>query len=297
MRRLTLDEIVGRERYETLRPDYREAVIAHKRHRRMSLGDRVTLLFEDRETLRFQVQEMLWVERICEPERIQHELDVYNELMPADRELSATLFIEITDAGSVRRELDRLIGLDEHVALVLGDGDAEETTPARFDPKQFEQDRISAVQYLRFPLDHDPARRFADTGLRARIRASHPNYRCDAEIPPDVRDSLAADLRREPDPLLRPAGAAAPEPAGVFASTRVRALRAARPLAPGHVIVEPVHPIGSLLEVDADLLRELLEVVKRVAKEVVAQHGSCRVHTDVGAGHQRLRWHVYAPGP
>ena len=152
MRPLRRDEIVDRERYEALRSDYREAVIAHKRRRRMAVGDRVTLVFEDRETLRFQVQEMLWVERISEPEKIQRELDVYNELMPADRELSATLFIEITDPGAVRPELDRLVGIDEHVALVLSEGKATETIPAHFDPEQFEQDRISAVQYLRFPL-------------------------------------------------------------------------------------------------------------------------------------------------
>jgi hypothetical protein len=111
MRPLQRDEIVDRERYEALRSGYREAVITHKRHRRMAVGDRVTLVFEDRETLRFQVQEMLWVERISEPEKIQHELDVYNELMPADRELSATLFLEITDPGAVRPELDRLVGI------------------------------------------------------------------------------------------------------------------------------------------------------------------------------------------
>jgi hypothetical protein len=298
MRPLRRDEIVDRERYEALRPGYREAVIAHKRHRRMAVGNRVTLVFEDRETLRFQVQEMLWVERISEPQKIQHELDVYNELMPADRELSATLFLEITDPGAVRPELDRLVGIDEHVALVLGEGDATETIPAHFDPKQFEQDRISAVQYLRFPLGETGARSVADLPVRARIRVDHPNYRHEAEIPTGVRQSLVADLRREPEPLLRATGtaaAAAPEPVGSFDRERVRALRPAQPRAPGHMIVEPVASVGSLLQADGDLLVELLDVVKAVARDVLARHGRCRVQTDLGAEDSQLRWHVYAP--
>ena len=297
MRPLHRDEIVDRERYEALRSDYREAVITHKRNRRMAVGDRVTLVFEDRETLRFQVQEMLWVERISEAEKIQHELDVYNELMPADRELSATLFLEITDPGAVRPELDRLVGIDEHVALVLGEGDATQAIPAHFDPKQFEQDRISAVQYLRFSLGEAGARSVADTRVRARIRVDHPNYRHETEIPTGVRQSLVADLRREPEPLLRSTGAAAaaaPELADSFSSERVRAYRPAQPRAPGHVIVEPADSIQSLLEVDLDLLLELLEVVKALAGEIVARHGRCRVQTDLGTGDSQLRWHVYA---
>ena len=299
MRPLRRDEIVDRERYEALRPGYREAIIAHKRHRRMAVGDRVTLVFEDRETLRFQVQEMLWVERISEAEKIQHELDVYNELMPADRELSATLFLEITDPGAVRPELDRLVGIDEHVALVLGEGDATQAIPAHFDPKQFEQDWISAVQYLRFSLGEAGARSVADTRVRARIRVDHPNYRHETEIPTGVRQSLVADLQREPEPLLRAAGAvsaAAPETAGSFDRERVRVVRPAQPRAPGHVIVEPVGSVESLLQADGDLLLELLDVVKAVAGEVVARHGRCRVQTDLGAEHSQLRWHVYAPG-
>jgi hypothetical protein len=283
MRPLQRDEIVDRERYEALRSGYREAVITHKRHRRMAVGDRVTLVFEDRETLRFQVQEMLWVERISEPEKIQHELDVYNELMPADRELSATLFLEITDPGAVRPEL----------------GEATQAIPAHFDPKQFEHDRISAVQYLRFPLGEAQARSVADTRVRARIRVDHPNYRHETEIPTGVRQSLAADLQREPEPLLRATGAAsatAPETADSFSSERVRVYRPAQPRAAGHVIVEPMASVGSLLEADGDLLLELLDAVKAVAGEVVARHGRCRVQTELGAEHSQLRWHVYAPG-
>ena len=183
MRPLSLEEIVPRDRYAALRPGFRDAIIAHKRNRRMAVGERVTLLFEDRETLRFQVQEMVWVEGIGEPEKIQREIDVYNELMPGDRELSATLFIEITDLAEIRPELERLVGLDEHVALSLGTGRDAEAIPARFDTKQFEQDRISAVQYIRFGLSDSQAHRFADLGVRAAIPARDRNSRAGASEP------------------------------------------------------------------------------------------------------------------
>jgi len=118
VRPLALEDIVDLDRYAELRSDYRAAVIDYKRTRRLAVGENITLLFEDRETLRFQIQEMLWVEHISQPEKIQHEIDTYNELMPAERELSATLFIEITEAAEIRPALDRLIGVDEHVELV-----------------------------------------------------------------------------------------------------------------------------------------------------------------------------------
>ena len=193
MKPLTLDEIAGRRTYEALRPEYRERIIALKERRRVTVGDRVSLVFENRETLRFQVQEMTRVERIDDPAAVQQELDVYNELMPGEGELSATLFIEIPELSRIKEELDRLVGIDEHVSLVLGD----EAVPARFDPKQMEADRISAVQYLRFALDAGQRARFADPAVPVCLRIDHPRYRHETPLPPEVRESLAADLRGE----------------------------------------------------------------------------------------------------
>ena len=203
MKPLRIDELVPLARYAPLRDAYRERVIAYKRTRRVALGERATLLFEDRETLRFQVQEMLWVERIREPAKIQAELDVYNELMPGPGELSATLFLEIVEASEIRPTLERLVGLDRHVQLVLGEGPDETPFPARFDRRQLEDQRISAVQYIRFPLGPEACRRLADSSLRARLRVDHPHYRREEEIPPAVRESLIASLAREPAALLR----------------------------------------------------------------------------------------------
>jgi Protein of unknown function (DUF3501)/HIT domain len=294
MRPLAPDEIVGLEEYEALRDAYRDRVIAYKRGRRLALGDRVTLVFEDRETVRFQVQEMLRVERIESPALVQAELDVYNELIPAQGELSATLLIEITETAHIRPELDRLIGLDEHVALALGEGADAEAVRARFDPKQLEEERIAAVQYIRFGLDEAQARRFADPAVPAAIEVDHPSYRQRAPLPPGLREQLQRDLVGEPAPLLRAGSRPAAAERELFRSGRVRVLRPGRPVAPGHVVVEALEPSASLLDAKPDLLAELLEAVQRAAREVTAQHGSCRVCADAGRDVRGLRWHVHA---
>ena len=189
MKPLTLEEIVGLAAYGPIRDDYRRRVIAYKRARRVSVGEKVSLVFEDRETLRFQVQEMLWVERIAEPRKVQHELDVYNGLLPGRGELSATLFIEIPDLPSIRPELQRLLGIDESVALVLCQGDRELRLRARFDTSQLEADRISAVHYLRFVLDAAAISRLRDPAASARLCIDHPHYQRETELPAPLRRS------------------------------------------------------------------------------------------------------------
>jgi len=293
LRPLARDEIVPLEAYGDLRAAYRGAVIDHKRRRRMSVGPSVTLVFEDRETLRFQVQEMLWVERITDPQGVQNELDVYNELLPGPAELSATLFVEITEAGAIRAELDRLVGIDEHVALVLGEGDEATATPARFDPKQMEEDRISAVQYIRFRMDDAAAARFADPEVPAAVRIAHPAYRHEAAIPAEVRENLIAGLHRDPPTLLpdAPADPATPAPSPVlFETGRVRACLPERPLHPGHVVVEPCDATADLAGDDA-LADELFAAVRRVAVLAIERFGGCRVQADLAAG-APVRWHV-----
>ena len=293
MRPLARDEIVPLASYGDVREAFRRAVIEHKRARRLAVGPSVTLVFEDRETLRFQVQEMLWVERIAEPERVQHELDVYNELMPGARELSATLFVEITEPGRIRAELDRLIGIDEHVALVLGRGAEARALRARFDAKQMEEDRISAVQYIRFALDESGAAAFAEPGRYAAIRISHPNYAHEAEFPPAVRESLLAGLRTDPDPLVPPlpdTGTPA-EPEVLYASGDVRVVRPVTPQLPGHLIVESSATLERTGEIDPALWNALGEVVRRTASDLAQRHGGCRVVADFAPG-APLRWHV-----
>jgi hypothetical protein len=189
---LEAGDLLDRVAYERERPETLKQMIEFKRARRIQVGDRLTFVFENRETVRFQIQEMLRTERIVEPDKIQAELDVYNELIPNQDRLSATLMIEIVDRSEIKSELDRLIGIDEYVYLDIGD----RTVTATFDSKQFEEDRIAAVQYVRFTLGPELAARFCDPSIPVRLRLDHPNYRHETPIEGASRASLAGDLEK-----------------------------------------------------------------------------------------------------
>jgi len=292
MKPLVPEEVVPLESYAAQRVRFRDAIIAHKRNRRLPVGENVTLLFEDRETLRFQVQEMLRVERISDPERVRYELDVYNELMPKDLELSATLFVEITDAPSIRKELDKLVGIDEHVFLELGSGEALERIHAHFDAKQFEEDRISAVQYIRFSFDEAQARLFREPREPAHLHIDHPAYDHRVELANELRKSLAEGLTRDPAPLLDLSLESPATPPPVIETERVRALA---PGPSGEIVVECKEDAGSLLEIGDEVLMEVLDVVRRAAQLLVDEHGACRITSAAGRGAGRLRFLLW-PG-
>jgi hypothetical protein len=292
VRPVDASEIVDLATYARLRPEYRRRVIEYKRNRRIAVGERVSLLFEDRETLRFQVQEMLLVERISDPEKVQHELDIYNELVPGKGELSATLFIEVGDLGEIRAELDRLVGIDEHLLLVLGDGASTAAVRADFDPRQLESDRISAVQYVRFALPAEALARFCDPSLRARIRVDHPAYQQEVELPRALRASLVATLTGEPEPLLRSEPNAPRAPDEIELETpRVRVLRVGD--SPERWIVEPFPPC-SLLAAEPDLLAELAATLQQAVARLAERHGAVRIEAPKVARDLPLRWHLTA---
>jgi hypothetical protein len=190
MRGVRREEILDLVAYEKIRPEFLAKTIALKQPRRVGVGDRLTFIFENRDTVLFQIQEMLRAERAVKEEKIAEEMGVYNELVPKADELSATLMIEIPEMQRIRAELDRLVGIDEHVFLDVG----SDTVRASFDPKQFESDRISAVQYVRFPLGPAIAAKFRDRNVPVRLRVDHPNFRQATEIRGDARESLIGDL-------------------------------------------------------------------------------------------------------
>ena len=296
MKPLQLDEIVDRESYARLRDAYRRAVIEHKRARRMAVGELVTLLFEDRETLRFQVQEMLQVERLDAPEQVQHELDVYNELMPAERELSATLFVEIEEQARIRPELDRLVGIDEHVALVLGAGEEATRVSARFDPKQRDEDRISAVQYIRFALGDADVRRLADPAVRAAIAIDHPNYRREVELPEALRRSLCAGLREDPAPLLA-VPAAPPQRDALLFEIGALQVVARRGNATELWVVSDDLPAQRWLDGETSFGADLEEALRRAVRQVAERAGGARVEASLTRDAGRLCWRVSARSP
>ena len=295
MKPLRLDEIAGREAYAEVRDAYRRALIAYKQSRRLAVGEQVTLLFEDRETLRFQVQEMLRVEQIDAPERVQHELDVYNQLVPGDGELSATLFVEIADASRIRPELDRLIGIDEHVALRLGAGDGARRIRAHFDPKQMEEERISAVQYIRFALDSEDVARLADARVPAAVEIDHPNYAREAVLPPALRAGLLAGLRADP-PLLLPAQALrARDPERVlFEVGGLRVVARGDDRSELRVTPGAARSGADWLSGTEAFGAELEEALRRACAEVVVHAGAARIELQVAADGTPLAWRVVA---
>jgi hypothetical protein len=195
MERVTLDEIIGIERYEAVRSDFRARIIELKKRRRVPVGECVTFVFENHDTVLFQIQEMVRAERITDLDKIRFEIDTYNALIPGPSELSATMLIEITEQERIREELLRLLGIDEAVWLEVG---KRRRVRAEFEPGRSREDKLSAVQYVRFPLDEESVRAFRDESEVVRLVVDHPNYRASAVIDGAVRRSLAEDLASAP---------------------------------------------------------------------------------------------------
>ncbi len=185
------DEVLNLHEYEIARPDFRQRVIDRKRRRRVALGPLMTLVFENRETVLFQIQEMLRIERIVRPEKVQVELDVYNELLPGESEVAATLFIEVTDPERVQPALDGFVGLDEPGRLSMRVGGVD--YPAVFAAGQSREDRISAVHYIRFPLGEEGRLALA-ARAKAELRVDHGGYSATALLSPETVEELREDL-------------------------------------------------------------------------------------------------------
>jgi hypothetical protein len=189
MKKIVLDDILGFAAYEQVREKFRNDIIDKKKKRRIALGDRVSVVFENRDTVTFQIQEMLRAERITDLDKIREEIAVYNELVPDTDELSATLFLEIEDQAHLREDLLKFLGIDQAVFLKVG----ERSIQGRFEEGHSKEDKISAVQYVRFPFDPQ-ARQAFRAGERAELIIDHPNYKARAVLAPDAQQSLAEDL-------------------------------------------------------------------------------------------------------
>ena len=189
MKKVAMDDIMGFAAYEQVREKFRQRIIELKQRRRVSVGDKVTLLFENRDTVIFQIQEMMRAERIADLDKIREEIEVYNELIPEPGELSATLFLEIEDQTSLREQLLKFLGIDEAVYLNIGN----HSIHARFEEGRSKEDKISAVQYVKFPLPEPALQAFAK-GEKAELVIDHPNYKVSVPIEAGTRQSLTEDL-------------------------------------------------------------------------------------------------------
>jgi Protein of unknown function (DUF3501) len=189
MKKVVLDDILGFAAYEKVRQEFRQDIIEKKKQRRVAVGDKISMVFENRDTVIFQIQEMLRAERIGDLDKIREEIAVYNELIPNTAELSATMFLEIEDQSHLRDDLLKFLGMDEAVSLKVG----SHVVPARFEEGRSKDDKISAVQYLRFPFDSAAQAAFVG-GEKAELVIDHPNYRVKVPLTPEVQKSLAEDL-------------------------------------------------------------------------------------------------------
>jgi len=189
MRKVVLDDILGLSAYEKVRQEYRQKIIDLKKKRRISIGNKISLVFENRDTVIFQIQEMLRAERVSDLDKIRDEITVYNELIPAPSELSATLFIEIEDQTNLRDDLLKFLGIDETVYLQVGD----QRVQAAFEQGRSKEDKISAVQYVRFQLNPKARKAFLD-GEPVSLSVEHENYKASCVLTAEAHNALAADL-------------------------------------------------------------------------------------------------------
>ncbi len=189
VRPITRRDIKGPALYGPIRDDYRKRVIELKAPRRAIIGDRVELVFDNRLTLQMQIEEICRLENLTSDEQIQAEIDQSNELMPTETSLAATLFVPLPPQEDSHVALRALVGLDEHVILHIG----PHAIRAAFEPGRSTEERISAVQYARFPLGAEAKRALQTPGTPVAVEIDHPNYRYRVECPDALRASLAAD--------------------------------------------------------------------------------------------------------
>lgn len=192
MEKIRRADVLNLYEYEKVREEFRNRIIGLKKLRRVRVGEKISLLFENRDTVLFQIQEMVRTERIVDEDKIQEEIEVYKELIPDEGELSATLFIEIEEVTRIKEELDQFQGLDRLGMVQLRIGDRH-VIPALFEAGRSKEDKISAVHFLRFKFSPGQIHDFFSGGDVSLI-IDHPNYKAEVKLDPEVRRSLMEDL-------------------------------------------------------------------------------------------------------
>lgn len=190
MRPVARDELLELGAYEAVRERFRARILADKRARYVPLGDNMTLLFENHDTVLFQVQEMLRTERITHEGAIAHELATYNELVPGPGELSATVFIEYPDSAERERMMVRLVGIEDKFYLAI-DGVRARLVP---DTRGTDPSRTMAVHYVKFVIGEAGERALSRGGASVVLGVEHPEYRAEIALPSQTLASLRADL-------------------------------------------------------------------------------------------------------
>jgi hypothetical protein len=190
---ITPQSLLSLEAYSKIRASSRAGFIAHRRLRSVRLGEHLNIQFEDETTVRRQIQEMLHVEKVFDEAGIQGEIDAYADLVPDGSNWKATMLIEYPDPNERKRELGRLIGVEDRVFVEV-EGHSRSYAIADEDLERENAEKTSAVHFLRFELGK-PARDALRAGANARLGCDHTNYPAHVAISPETLASLAGDLR------------------------------------------------------------------------------------------------------
>ena len=189
---LAREDLLSLEEYAQARPEFRKRVMAHKKNRIVPIGPNATIHFEDALTMQYQIQEMLRIERIFEPEGIQEELDVYNPLIPTGSNLKATFMFEWDDPEERAQWLRKLVGAEEKIWLQV-EGFDRVYAIANEDLERSTADKTSSVHFLRFELTPEMIEALKK-GAKLKVGVDHPAYHHEVEVPENVRASLVEDL-------------------------------------------------------------------------------------------------------
>lgn len=194
----TADVTTDHAAYAQRRPAERQQMIPVRRERKVRVGDILTFAFENAQTLAYQVQEMIYTERVSDPAEVAREVDLYRRMLPDSHSLVATMFIELTDPATIRTELSRLDGLQRGVSLLVGPPGQQDRIPAEEIPGPDEDPArpgaLVSVHTFRFRLSDAARDAFRDPDVPVELAVEHPEYSAGAPIAGPTRMSLLADL-------------------------------------------------------------------------------------------------------
>jgi len=189
---ITRDDLMSLEQYAEQRNEFRQKVLAHKKHRQVALGPNATLYFEDRLTLLYQIQEMLRIEKVFEADGINEELEAYNPMIPSGRNFKATFMIEYADATVRAAQLEKMVNIEDLVWMQVGEHD-KIWAIADEDLERSNDTKTSAVHFMRFEINDEMAQELK-AGADLQIGVQHAVYTYDVLVEGDTRASLLADL-------------------------------------------------------------------------------------------------------
>ncbi len=195
MKKMQLADVLQLEDYENKRPDYRAHILKIKAERRISVGPYMTFMFETYETMLYQVQEMVRAEKLTSAPAIQHEINVFNKMVPDRHQLCATLFIAIPQKEVLEHFIAQVVDLPEHTFLDVG---GKKIFP-QFDPGRVAADKISAIRFVTFSVPEKSIQGFRDSACPVKLGFDHPLYTFDHVLNADQKSVLYTDMTRQYD--------------------------------------------------------------------------------------------------